>query len=92
MLFANSFARSLRRAESSRTQRVTAVKVKVILTSKEGSHCLPRHWQIERDCVTLLHAERLEDVRERTDLAEELGVSHGAALSGLVCFPDNGCL
>jgi hypothetical protein len=68
------------------------MKVKVILTSKERSHSLPRHRQIERDCVSLLHAEGLEDVRERTDLAEELGVRHGAALSGLVCFPDNGSL
>src|SRR6185436_127836 len=43
--------------------------------------------QIQRDAITLRHAERLQDVRELTDLAIEIEVGQRSAIAGLA-FPD----
>ena len=59
---------------------------------EECGDCLPCHGEIDRDCVALLNAEILEDIRDAADFAEKLCVCDVASFVWLVCFVDDGGL
>ena len=56
---------------------------------EEGGDGLPCHGKVDGHGVALLHAERLEHVRDAADLAQELRVRDLAALVRLVCLVDD---
>lgn len=60
--------------------------------SEESSDGLPCHGKVNRDGISLLDAQRLEDIGDTTDLTEELGVRDFASLVGLVGFVNDGSL
>jgi hypothetical protein len=57
--------------------------------SKEGSHGLPGHGEVDRDSIALLDAKRLENIGDRTDLAEQFCVGDFTAITGFVSFVDD---
>ena len=57
--------------------------------SQESSHGLPGHGEIDGNGITLLDAERLEDIGNATDFAEEFTITDLKALPWLVCFPND---
>ena len=56
---------------------------------EEGGHGVPCHREVDRDGVALLDAPRLEDIRDRADFTEQLGIGDVGALVGLVGFVDD---
>ena len=60
-------------------------------TRKERSRRMPRHRQINRYRIALLHAERpLQDISDLADLAEEFRVGDRVAFAWFVGFVDDG--
>jgi hypothetical protein len=50
---------------------------------------LPGHGKIDRNSITLLDAERPEDIGDATDFTEEFTITDLKALPWLVCFPND---
>ena len=75
--------------ESSKDDRVDRANASA---SEEGSDGLPCHRKIDRDGITLLDAEGLENIGDAADFAEELCIGHLATLIRFVGFINDGGL
>lgn len=60
--------------------------------SEESGDGMPSHGKVDRDSITFLDTEGLEDIRDGTNLAEKFRVANFATLTRFVRFVNNGCL